>query len=892
MVQTFSKRPTSPLFYEPLYTPPEEILYPGSDEEATPEEREKKRVRVEIQGQQYLNGRPLFIQTARLRGPFDKGWVNPWKSKERKYAIDDIRRFPQAEPESFPERSYRDARPSTAKRRSAAGSGYSPLDYRSDAGVPSVTEVSAHEKPTAKRRRHEEPNEQHGYHRSQRKPDLGFSAPNNNRHHWLKTDKVYPRARIRDDTRSFTPTPAAKPRSKSHATSPPPPEDLGRAITLPPNPNLQKRILRSKGQALDVGDSDKNTTSAAREEASVLTIELPTTELRPCALDAVYDVHFNVKERSLSTIDTITRYGHNEAKRLSQGAARRAEVEDGQCQANKRSEAAAIRMTEGNHMNTTSRLTPYVSEVDPGNDAASSGALRAAKGPKPKPSPYAVPPSTHQPEFQYRYSKKSTSMATSPQSAPFVDVPEQPQVSPRSDSSSTSGSSAFAEALEAAQEKAASKSFASSKSTSPAIEGPETKSVRKNRQALRRLTFTPSGGAKVASARTSSRLSSSSSVVDPGKTEMNYRDKPLSNDTPSLHRTSTKSSARSLTNGNPSRNSIIFPEAQTDPIARPPIAQAPSGPSTDLLETDKQSLKVESLDEGDSYLDLSTQAAVWKAQRSFQADVASALTPNRPKKEDSSPIALTSRKAGITPMAHGHRETKLANAQLIKASGSDDEEPMSTQAMVDAISPFAITTIKKRPPAAEHRLSVVPSPTKKGKAKSPPRPPAPISSPDSPPTIAFRTHSLSMSTSPSPSPSPTPSPSPEKSSPPIPLSHHTTTNSKPPSSLTSFSVLPNGTLTETSLYQQDGQQQEDILALDISLPIDPFGFADAGGGGGGSDGHRQGNNGSNPWDLNAAIDEAGSFLGDWDVEAEARKEGSMRRKREEGNSRGILKGSA
>ena len=44
-------------------------------------------------------------------------------------------------------------------------------------------------------------------------------------------------------------------------------------------------------------------------------------------------------------------------------------------------------------------------------------------------------------------------------------------------------------------------------------------------------------------------------------------------------------------------------------------------------------------------------------------------------------------------------------------------------------------------------------------------------------------------------------------------------------------------------------------------------------------------------DLNAAIDEAGSFLGDWDVEAEARKEGSLSRKRESGG-RGILKGSA
>ena len=83
------------------------------------------------------------------------------------------------------------------------------------------------------------------------------------------------------------------------------------------------------------------------------------------------------------------------------------------------------------------------------------------------------------------------------------------------------------------------------------------------------------------------------------------------------------------------------------------------------------------------------------------------------------------------------------------------------------------------------------------------------------------------------------------------------------------------------MYQQDGQQPQDVPDYDSSLPLDPFGFEDIGG-----DGQMQGGS----WDLDAAIEEAGSFLGDWDVEAEARKEG-LSRKRESG-SRGILKGSA
>ncbi len=48
---------------------------------------------------------------------------------------------------------------------------------------------------------------------------------------------------------------------------------------------------------------------------------------------------------------------------------------------------------------------------------------------------------------------------------------------------------------------------------------------------------------------------------------MNHQDKPSSSDLPSLLRASTKSSTRSLPNGNRSRTSIIYPEAHTNPTA-------------------------------------------------------------------------------------------------------------------------------------------------------------------------------------------------------------------------------------------------------------------------------------------------------------------------------------
>lgn len=60
---------------------PDEILYSGSEDEyyETPAERQR---RYEAQGQRYLDGKPLLIVSARLRGPFttESKWQNPWRS--------------------------------------------------------------------------------------------------------------------------------------------------------------------------------------------------------------------------------------------------------------------------------------------------------------------------------------------------------------------------------------------------------------------------------------------------------------------------------------------------------------------------------------------------------------------------------------------------------------------------------------------------------------------------------------------------------------------------------------------------------------------------------------------------------------------------------------------
>lgn len=59
---------------------------PASDDELTEAERAAKCQRIEKLAESYLQGQPLFILSASLKGPFEKGWRNPWK-KDRKAIV-------------------------------------------------------------------------------------------------------------------------------------------------------------------------------------------------------------------------------------------------------------------------------------------------------------------------------------------------------------------------------------------------------------------------------------------------------------------------------------------------------------------------------------------------------------------------------------------------------------------------------------------------------------------------------------------------------------------------------------------------------------------------------------------------------------------------------------
>ncbi|KAE8377036.1 hypothetical protein BDV26DRAFT_264526 [Aspergillus bertholletiae] len=81
------RRPVSPLTLETCSlstSDPNNDGLLGSDDELNEEERAAQRRRIERLAESYLQGKPLFILSASLRGPFDNDWTNPWKTNRNK----------------------------------------------------------------------------------------------------------------------------------------------------------------------------------------------------------------------------------------------------------------------------------------------------------------------------------------------------------------------------------------------------------------------------------------------------------------------------------------------------------------------------------------------------------------------------------------------------------------------------------------------------------------------------------------------------------------------------------------------------------------------------------------------------------------------------------------
>ena len=139
----------------------------------------------------------------------------------------------------------------------------------------------------------------------------------------------------------------------------------------------------------------------------------------------------------------------------------------------------------------------------------------------------------------------------------------------------------------------------------------------------------------------------------------------------------------------PSTTSDVLPEAQV--TSKQPGQKLPSWPSTNLLETDQQSLKFHTA-EGDSEVALSTQAALKKAHHAFQLDLDSPAKVWSSSPDPSQNNIIQSK--GKTRL-YGTASSDGYSPQSANRSRYYGDEPANTQALVDKLTPFAITTVKK-----------------------------------------------------------------------------------------------------------------------------------------------------------------------------------------------------
>lgn len=808
MPPKFQPRPPSPLHYEPFPLLSEEVLCPGSDDEETLEQHRDKRQRVEALGTQYLQGRGLIILSAGLRGPFEYGWENPWARKGPRRRTNNIGRISEEPGRAADISKQRPNGPRFPVPVREVDRNAVPMARSAPFVASRVVPGRSAEWDSKRGRRGKGIGEHmdksvtsnHDYGNveelannytsfklvNQEEPAHIDNVLSSSPQTWLKT---VVKKGVQRTSESPTPTPTPMPGALRGKDLIPRRPSIP-AQRRPPNTH-SSRSPETWEQPV------QNTTisgfTPVNKRRSPQTLQSPVAgpnnvpakeqNVHIDAGDPAQAFNGVVREITIAEADELTRKGYEEAKHLSQEALKRAKADDNaHVEARRLSQEGALRAyrtsAEGSPTKPETKIT----------EAPQQRVRQALAG-----SPHEVPPSTSLPGFEYRLAKK-TSSPSSRESSSFSEKLEAAKADfqPNRPPSLTRATSRFAEEMEAANTKAKAR-------------------------AIRRLSFTASGRPK--------SQGSQNSRQGPRSPKRRQQGSPLRREESShaelLSEDDTYASATSKlpsVNGDMYRSEAL-PEAQVV-AAHPGGPKVPSGPSTNLLETDKQSLKFPSTDEGDSYMNLSTQAAIAKAQRSFQNDVLSPLKVS-PQKHRSNLV--------VCPTAYKAANTALPLSWTSETTyGHDDEEPISTQAMIDAMSPFAVTTAKKKPTLVNHA----------GFARSA------VTSPASPTANHFRAYSPSMSTSVSPSPSPI-----RHTSPPPPPSIPKSL-SKATSSLTSFSIAPNGTLTE--VYQHDGQQQR-------------FDNDDA-------------------WNLEDALEEAGSFLGTWEVEAEARKVGSVGKRGSSGTS--------
>jgi len=845
-------RQPSPLSFEPLSPSPSEVVTSDSECETDSDSRKAKRRRVEDLGRQYLAGRSLFIQSAGLRGPFDKGWINPWKKprgRSQRHGSTNgqerlVGQFLTAQVVQSVAGDQPEDGSSMAQSQSRPSQRVSQY-LNKGSTTASVIELAArpqritHEQLVSKEQEQRGlPKEvrlctaalpQQNRVRSTVEPALGLTGPLERPHQertprslisaangWLKSDEGYLAEQPWEEARSHTPTPTLRAydrRAPSGQYAEPCTPTLGpsreahlalsrpagftpinvpsRNLKLSYNQDAQKRkqsTSRSPSTAPVTVRKSKSFSPRACEGKSMqagalLEAGVPRTEshLPGLTLDVYTEAAATNKVRKSSQAlrDPALRPSGTESSPVptleeTSTSPQRPVINTGESKSpTGHPPLTTTRIGSVPVQHSDSRPPPSVLNKASLSENESSHSPSDSKS-----RVQTVPPSTNMSAFKYR--------------RPIKTIP-----GPRLGSAEASVEPSAFEARQA--QKPRRLEFASSEDSSDRADAQSSTAQVISEGGAGHNAFPSQHGGNVANPSCEELFAN-----------LNNPDKQVL-----VHQTDE-----------PSRVSSVLQEAQVvpDPAGKDP--QIPSAPSTNLMETDKQSLYF-STETDDASAHLSTQAAIAKAQLSFKADLASPIkqcaapspaTKDCNRSNHNNLSSVKKPKHNITPFQTFRTPSpEILYKQTPATSGPD--EHLSTQQMMDAVTPFAFSTTKKpRTKRISFTTSITDRPSHNGSDQV------------DGDHRDFGHSSLDMETSPERSVEAN-----DRARGP-PRGQVLGKEVSSASSLAlpvSFSIEPNGTLKE--VFQQDGQVEDAVM------------------------------------DLGAVLDDVGSFLQSWDLEAELKK---------------------
>lgn len=186
------RQPLSPLSFETCAQPSdaESDAIVASDDELDEASRESRRRRIESLADTYRRGAPLYILSASLQGPFDKGWVNPWRKNRRRKASSE-RKVGFKEADSAQNRIVQETDPERRRQSRHAKSPIAPAEpgpassARSQRSTLPEDERSRGSRPSSGRLKAPTP--------SGKESQAHGSSPvyRQNNDHWLKGDRNY-----------------------------------------------------------------------------------------------------------------------------------------------------------------------------------------------------------------------------------------------------------------------------------------------------------------------------------------------------------------------------------------------------------------------------------------------------------------------------------------------------------------------------------------------------------------------------------------------------------------------------------------------------------------------------------------------------------------------------